>query len=1541
MALNTFHKKNLLRPATLIRDEIDAISEKGYSFSETISAEVVADLRALAERERINPVAVALAAFGILIHRYTRGEAEIAIKISVVNDNLRFHVSGPWHSAKNSNNHVIHLALRDDMSLEEALRHVSSTVSSILPVTKNVGSVSFEWCESGNDDGGILSATLKRSGRFVTEIHSRNLLRTSEPVLRIGSHWQALLAGLNCDPGTPISLLPVMDAEERTTILRDWSGDAFDQKLSRSEYLHEIFEAQAAANPERKALICDGCEMTYGELNLRADKLAGYLQSRGVGAGSFVGIYMPRNMDLYVSILGVLKSGAAYVPIDPECPQDRVEYMANDCKVAAMLTTSDMAENLSSSSLPLILVDREWASIQDQSYEALEASGVTPGSIAYIIYTSGSTGRPKGVLIEHKSVCNFVRSEGRIFHIHPEDRVFQGFSVAFDASLEEIWLAFSSGATLVVGTDEMVHAGPALAKMLADAGVTVLSCVPTLLSMMDDDIPSLRLLILGGEQCPKDLVARWWKKGRRVVNTYGPTEATVVSTYADCYPGDPITIGKPIPNYYTYILDSNLQPVPAGVAGELHIGGVCLSRGYLNRDDLTDQKFISNPFIGEPGAPHKLYKTGDLVRYTANGDIEFLGRIDAQVKLRGFRIELAEIESVLMRRPDVRSAVVSLREDIPGIQQLVAYVIPSNSCFDEGAARDTLRSCMPAYMVPSHFVLMSDFPVFASGKVDRKRLPAPECRTDETRNDVVGARTETERIVLRVWEKLFSPQNVSVTDNFFDLGGHSLLAARMVSELRNHAGMRHASMLDVYNHPTLEAFARKLEESAPTCEDSSRSESVDSVEAKSKFHVASRASFYLCAAAQALSIYALAGIFMIPLLISYRVYISLAAKGHGVLLPILAACGISLAIFPFVILLCIASKWIIIGRYKSGSYPVWGAYYFRFWLARKIQATMPLTYLRGTTLLPIYYRLMGAKIGSNVYLGTQNMFAYDLLTIGDDTSIGIDAQLLGYHIENGMLHIGTTSIGKRCYVGAKSVVYPGSTMYDDSMLDELSMLPSDSIVPRGEIWAGSPARFASRRSAELPAVTEKSGSGILYGIVYALMVLFVLPALPLAATLPGAIVLVSMVLKHGTPWVLLWSPIMAASFVVLFALEIALLKWAVGGRIAPGKYRVRSPLYIKKWFVDSMMQMGLELLHPLYATLYLPPWFRLLGAKLGKRVEVSTVAHITPELLSIDDESFIADSACMGATRVNLGWFEIADVSIGKRTFVGNSALIPAGTRIGNESLVGVLSIPPKEEILKKNPASSWLGSPSVRLPNRQDSAVFPDSMIFSPPWYLYLLRGTIEFFRVTMPSSLLVLMLAAFIRGTVMLSQVVSLPVLLLALPGLFIGSAALATLVVVAIKWAVMGRYRPCTRPLWSSFVWRTEMVTALHESFASPALLNTLQGTPFLSLYFRLMGSRIGKRVCMETTQITEFDLVNIGDDAALNLNCTVQTHLFEDRVMKCSNLYMGDKTSVGTMSVVLYDSEMQEGASLSGLSLLMKGENLPPWTCWEGITARPRM
>jgi non-ribosomal peptide synthetase-like protein len=1328
-----------------------------------------------------------------------------------------------------------------------------------------------------------------------------------------------------------------------------------------------------------------------------ANRLARFLRSRGVRRGDCVGLWLPRSADAIVALLAVLKTGAAYVPLDPDYPPERVRFILSDCRARVLVTTSGMAGILGApASLPaqfascptagrdagapsvlsrgeVLALDQIQSQIANQPADRLGRAdtGATSEDLCYVIYTSGTTGKPKGVEIEHRSACHLVRAEAKLFQVQSDDRVYQGASLAFDASVEEIWLAFLAGATLVAGTHEMVHSGAGLSRLLTDSGVTVLSCVPTLLSMMEEDVPSLRLLILGGEACPPDLIKRWWRPSRRVFNTYGPTEATVIATCAECHPDQPVTIGRPVPNYLACVLDEQLRPVPPGVAGELCLGGIGLARGYLGRPELTREKFITKSFgvstgAGtDAGAPSpRLYRTGDLVRWTADGQLEFLGRIDTQVKIRGFRVELGEIEAVLLTCPGVRAAAVALREDEPGLQQLVAYIVPHPTVpLDEPAVRLMLRAHLPAYMVPALLETLPRLPTLASGKVDRKSLPAPSARP-EARPNLVPPRTALEKQLVAAWEKLFAPVPVSVQDDFFlDLGGHSLLVARMVSELRKSAAFRQLSVLDVYQHPTVEklaAFFQSREGERPSNPNRSaglRPGGCDPASTAPGRRPALHPGIpfwrhFFCGTAQLLSLFVILSFFALQWLAPYLTYTVLIEEEYDFVPAILCSFASLIVLYPLMLLIPIAVKWLMIGRYRPGSYPLWGSFYFRWWFTTTIEAAVPVGYLAGTPLLNIYLRLMGAKIGPNVHLESDSFASFDLVSIGEDSSINADSNLLGYTVEDGLLKLGRITIGKRCFVGARAALREDTVMEDDSALEDLSLLPRGAVIPRGETWQGSPARAVAasrqsaadsgndqqRRSAETPlhaSLARRFAFGILHGIG-----LLIFPVLVVAALFPGIVVMNELNYLDPYYWYLLLAPLVGLSFIALLALEIAALKWLLLGKVKPGRYPLHSFYYLRKWFVDQTMDLSLDILGPLYASVYLTPWYRLLGAKLGYGAEISTASFISPDLLSIGSESFIADSVSLGAPRVREGALTLDRNHIGKRSFIGNSALLPPGTVIGDSVLIGCLSAPPPDPADALREDSTWMGSPPIFLPQRQKSAAFPDETTFHPTARLRALRATIEFVRVITPSTCFIILLSLLFSALLLLHDDLNLTDTLLLFPFLYLGCAIAATAFTIAAKWILVWRYRPCERPLWSTLVWRSELLNALHEHLAEPFLVGALTGTPFVCWYFRLLGAKIGRRVYMETTDLSEFDLVRVGDEAMLNADCTIQTHLFEDRVMKMSTIDLGPRSKVGAGSLVLYDTRIEAGAALGDLSLLMKGETLPAATSWEGIPARAK-
>ncbi|HEX9061628.1 MAG TPA: non-ribosomal peptide synthetase, partial [Clostridia bacterium] len=443
-----------------------------------------------------------------------------------------------------------------------------------------------------------------------------------------------------------------------------------------------------------------------------------------------------------------------------------------------------------------------------------EISGADINSLAYIIYTSGSTGRPKGVMIEHKAACNLVRASQTIYKVTPDDRVYQGFTLAFDASVEELWLAFFNGAALVPQTEKMKKSGPDLFKELAKYGISIISCVPTLLSMINDDLETLRLLILGGEACPMSIVEKFQKPGRRILNTYGPTEATVIATWSQMKVGQKVTIGKPLPNYSVYVVNENNKLAQIGEPGELLIGTISLARGYIGREDLNKEKFIENSFDKSPDAPKKLYRSGDLVVMDEEGNLEFHGRIDDQVKIRGFRVELSEIENVANSFPGVKSSVVKLIKINDSIEGLCLYAVAKDkkAGIDSEGLFARLKDRLPVYMLPQHFMLLDEIPMLPSGKADRSKLPLPTGNSFSSSRKIIEPASECEKKIADVIKQVFKIDNISSDDHFFnDLGGHSLYAAQTVSMLRKEIEFQGLNISDLYENPTIQSLAAKFQ----------------------------------------------------------------------------------------------------------------------------------------------------------------------------------------------------------------------------------------------------------------------------------------------------------------------------------------------------------------------------------------------------------------------------------------------------------------------------------------------------------------------------------------------------------------------------------------------------------------------------------------------------------------------------------------------------------------------------------------------------------
>jgi surfactin family lipopeptide synthetase A len=618
---------------------------------------------------------------------------------------------------------------------------------------------------------------------------------------RMIGHFKTLIEAILSDPDEKISRLALLTPAERHQLLVEWNDTRVDYQ--KEKCIHELFEDQVMRTPDAIALTFEDEQLSYRELNARANQLAHYLRSLGVGAETLVGICVERSIEMVVGLLAILKAGGAYLPLDPAYPKERIDFMLEDAGVEVLLTDQLATKDTKSSQ---ILVPFETCCGNYSRENPISISN--PENLAYVIYTSGSTGRPKGVEVEHSSLLNLVSWHQHAYSIEPSDRATQIAGPAFDASVWEIWPYLASGASIHI-PDEQTRSSPSdLVKWLADEAITI-CFMPTPLAeaALEMEWPSgtaLRALLTGGDKLHRRPDAHL---PFLLINHYGPTEGTVVTTSGLVGAESP-SIGRPIANIRTYLLDPNLQPVPVGVAGEIYIGGAGLARGYLNRADLTAERFITDPFSNEPGA--RLYRTGDLARYLPNGEIEFIGRIDDQVKIRGFRIELGEIESALYEHPAVRESVAIAIEDSAGEKRLAAFVVSDRErVVSTVELRNFLKERLPQYMVPASLVILDELPLTSNGKVDRKSLSAMENRSIVSEAPFVAPETELERAIAAIWTEVLKVDKVSVYDNFFDLGGHSLAMVQVHTKLKA-IYHKELSIIEMFKQPTINTLAKAL-----------------------------------------------------------------------------------------------------------------------------------------------------------------------------------------------------------------------------------------------------------------------------------------------------------------------------------------------------------------------------------------------------------------------------------------------------------------------------------------------------------------------------------------------------------------------------------------------------------------------------------------------------------------------------------------------------------------------------------------------------------
>jgi amino acid adenylation domain-containing protein len=652
-----------------------------------------------------------------------------------------------------------------------------------------------------------------------------------DAIERMLGHLGTILEAMAAEVEQPIASLPLLTEAESYTLLREWNTT--NKEAVDDEPVNRLFERQAALAPQGVAVFHEGEQLTYSELNARANQLAHHLKQLGVGPETLVGVCIERSIDMVVAVLATLKAGGAYVPLDPAYPKNRLAFMVNDSGIQVLLTAGGLLETLPDYNGTIVRLDDDAEAINACRLENL-SQAPQPRDLAYVIYTSGSTGDPKGTMIEHHSLTHFASAAVDAYALSSADRVLQFASLSFDTSAEEIFPALTAGATVVLRTDAMLSSAEDFLRLCGEFGVTVLDLPTAYWHELADELAtlslplpeSLRLVILGGEKALPERVVSWRKHvGDRVrlLNTYGPTETTIVATMFDLSARQEdrevteVPIGRPIRNVTVYVLDRMRRPVPVGIPGELYIGGAGVARGYLHRRELTIEKFVLNPFDSESAA--RLYKTGDLVRYRPDGNLEFLGRIDNQVKIRGFRVELEEIEQAIRAHENVSEAVVIAREDAAGDKRLVAYVIPARNAEPTiSELRELLAEKLPAHMLPAAFVFIETLPLMPNGKIDRNALPRLGHTRPALDESFEAPRSHLEESIAKVWGPLLKVDRVGIHDNFFELGGHSLLGAKLISTLRRNLNIE-LNLIDVFQSPTIARLAaliyqRQTEEEA-------------------------------------------------------------------------------------------------------------------------------------------------------------------------------------------------------------------------------------------------------------------------------------------------------------------------------------------------------------------------------------------------------------------------------------------------------------------------------------------------------------------------------------------------------------------------------------------------------------------------------------------------------------------------------------------------------------------------------------------------------
>ncbi len=1272
--------------------------------------------------------------------------------------------------------------------------------------------------------------------------------------------------------------------------------------------LVDIVLDTVAQFPDAIALEDEQERVPYGELEARIESHVQRLWDIGVGRGDRVGIRVPSGgADLYVAILATLFAGVAYVPVDWDDPDERANTVWEEAGVAAIFGR-----------------DLELTRV-----ESIETTGDTEPprtqDDAWIIFTSGSTGKPKGVAITHRSAAALVDAEAKMYlqkrPMGPGDRVMAGLSVAFDASCEEMWLAWRYGATLIPAPRDVVRSGPDLGRWIINHRITAVSTVPTLASLWPSEaLDTVRLLIFGGEACPLELTQRLVRPGREVWNTYGPTEATVIGSGAILTGDAPIRIGLPVPGWQLAVVDTDGQPVAWGETGELIIGGVGLGR-YLD-PEKDAEKYASLPSLGWERA----YRTGDMVKADKEG-LVFAGRVDDQVKISGRRMELGEIDDYMSSVPGVRVGACAVHPTPGGDNIIAGYLVPDfEGAVDLVAVRAWLSERLPGQMVPA-LCLMDELPLKTSGKVDRKALPWP-MPTDGL--DQKPSLDHDLEWLAELWADQLGPLPFTADSDFFAMGGSSVGVARLVSALRqSHPDTEIAR---IYADPTLRGMANYLE-TLEASQDSKREP------APLPAWTGWVQGAFLAALCVANGLRYVVGSLIV-------VWVLAVVVGAGwvptpPLLPLIIGWLVMFSL-PGRVLVGSAFVRLLTAGLKPGHYPRGKWNHLRVWAAERLVVFNKYEVLLGTPMARTLHRLFGNKVGSDAHLHHMPPVT-GLVSIGEGATVEFEADLAGYWLDGDTFHVGAIEIGAHSRVGTRTLVDPGARVGARA-----EVLPGSHVtgtVPDGELWGGSPMYHRGAAAQTWPDVAPETVANLpTWGKVKSHLAYTggtaVIGLLPILAIIPGALLILPQVIgiqfyELVFPILALWVPLFVILTAVVWLLLVVGCVRLVAGMINPGYFPQNGPVGWATWFTETLMQRTLISTYPIYASCVTPLFLRLLGARVGRSVEIST-AETIPHLTSLKDGAFLADHSLVASHRSGFGWVHLGTSVIGERTFVGNSAIVGPDRDLPEDALVAVLSSAPH----KAPVGSSWLGRRAQPIARAHTEA--DESATFRPPRRLQAARGFVEAFRMVpaMVSAWIDLMIVYALTSIYMNYGMGLQGLLYTALWSgvVLLAASTLACLVPVIVKWALMGRFRTGERPLFSSFVWRNELADVFSESLAVPSLVRLSVGSPLFNAWSRLMGAHVERGVWCETWWLPEFDLVTLEEGVSVNRGTVLQTHLFHDRIMRLEPVTMRRGSTLGPNSFVLPGATIEERSTVGPGSLVMRQETVPANGNWGGNPIR---